>query len=82
LSSHDKTSAKNLIDLTQRFHVDSTHLKVNSCAEILQVDMVCSSLHNSYSILKPCNNLNAKNSTMFSSLLMLNYLQRYLLLII
>jgi hypothetical protein len=60
LSNHDKTSVANLIDLTQRFHVDSTHLKVNSCAEILQVDKVCSSLHNSYSILKPCNNLNAK----------------------
>jgi hypothetical protein len=59
LSNHDKTSTANLIDLTQRLHVDSTHLKVNSCAEILQVDKVYSSLHNSYSILKPCNNLNA-----------------------
>jgi uncharacterized protein YfbU (UPF0304 family) len=48
-----------IFDLTQRFHFDSTHLKVNSCVEILQVDKVYSSLHNSYSILKPCNNLNA-----------------------
>jgi hypothetical protein len=60
LSNHDKTSAANLIDLTQRFHVDSNHLKVNSCAEILQDAMVCSSLHNTYSILKPWNNLNSK----------------------
>jgi hypothetical protein len=60
LSNHDKTFAANLIDLTQRFHVDPTHLKVNSCAEFLQVDKVCSSLHNSYSILKHCNNLNPK----------------------
>jgi hypothetical protein len=59
LSNHDKTSTANLIDFTQRFHVDSTHSKVNSCAEILQVDKVCYSLHNSYFILKPCNNLNA-----------------------
>jgi hypothetical protein len=60
LSNHDKTSVANLIDLTQRFHFDSTHLKVKSCAAILQDDKVCSSLHNSCSILKPCNNLNAK----------------------
>jgi hypothetical protein len=32
LSNHDKTSAANLVDLTQRFNVDSNHLKVNSCA--------------------------------------------------
>jgi hypothetical protein len=25
LSNHDKTAAANLIDLTQRFHVDSSH---------------------------------------------------------
>jgi hypothetical protein len=74
LSNHDKTLAANLIDHTQRFHFDSTHFKVNSCAEILQVDKVCSSLHNSYFILKTCNNLNAKNFTMFSSLPMVNYL--------
>jgi hypothetical protein len=37
LSNHDKTTAANLIDLTQMFHFDSTHLKVNSCAEILRV---------------------------------------------
>jgi hypothetical protein len=37
LSNHDKTSAANLIDVTQRFHFDSTHLKVNSCAEILKL---------------------------------------------
>jgi hypothetical protein len=59
LSNHDKTYAANLIDLTQRFHVDSTHSKVSSCVEILQVDNICSSLHNSYSILQPCNYLNA-----------------------
>jgi hypothetical protein len=51
LSNHDKTSAANLFDLTQKFHFDSTQLKVNSCPEILQVDKVYSSLHNSYSIL-------------------------------
>jgi hypothetical protein len=82
-SNHDKTSAANLIDLTQRFHVDSTHLKVNSCARILQVDKVCSSLHNSYSILKPCNNLNAKklhyvqsftHAELFAKISHINYL--------
>jgi hypothetical protein len=83
LSSHDKTSAANLIDLTQRFHVDSTHLKINSCAEILQVDKVCSILHNLYSILKPCNNLNAKklhyvqfftHAELFAKISPINYL--------
>jgi hypothetical protein len=90
-SNHDKTSAANLIDLTQRFHFDSTHLKVNSCAEILQVDKVYSSLHNSYSILKPCNNLNANklhyvqfftHAELFAKISPITYLQRYLLLII
>jgi hypothetical protein len=83
LSNHDKTSAANLIDLTQWFHFDSTHLKVNSCAEILQVDKVYSSLHNSYSILKPCNNLNANklhyfqfftHAELFAKISPINYL--------
>jgi hypothetical protein len=83
LSNHDKTYAANSIDLTQRFHVDSTHLKVNPCAEILQVDKVCSSLHNSYFILKPCNNLNAKklyylqfftHAELFAKISPINYL--------
>jgi hypothetical protein len=82
LSNHDKTTAANLIDLTQMFHFDSTHLKVNSCAEILRVDKVCSSLHNFYTIFKPCNNLNSKKLHYVLFLPMLNFLQRYLLLII
>jgi hypothetical protein len=83
LNNHDKTSAANLIDLTQRFHVDSTVLKVNSCAESLQVDNTCSSLHNSYSILKPYNNLNDNklhyvqfftNTELFAKIFPINYL--------
>jgi hypothetical protein len=83
LNNHDKTSAANLIDLTQRFHVDSTVLKVNSCAESLQVDNICSSLHNSYSILKPYNNLNDNklhyvqfftNTELFAKIFPINYL--------
>jgi hypothetical protein len=83
LSNHDKTSAANLIDLTQRFHFDSTRLKVNSYAKILQVDKVYSSLHNSYSILKPCNNLNANklhyvqfftHAELFAKISPINYL--------
>jgi hypothetical protein len=82
LSNHDKTSAANLIDLTQSFHVDSTHLKVNSCAEILQVAKVCSSLHNSYSILKPCNNLNANKLHYVQFITHAESFAKYLLLII
>jgi hypothetical protein len=83
LSNHDKTSAANLIDLTQRFHFDSTHFKVNSCAGILQVDKVYSSSHNSYSISKPCNNINTNKlhyvefityAELFAKISLINYL--------
>jgi hypothetical protein len=60
LSNHDETSTAVSIDFAN-LCPDSTHSQVNSNAEILRDDNLCSTLHHSHSILiEPCNTLSAK----------------------
>jgi hypothetical protein len=59
LSNHDETSAAFSIEFSNCCP-DSIHSQVNSNAEILRVDNLCSTFHNSCSVLiEPCDTLYA-----------------------